>query len=272
MEAQTPQPPATQGSVSGIVRNGTQGVSTLDGARVQLLAIGSDGQVTSQEVEVEDGRFGFTPPADPLVTYVLRATYQGVSYLVDPPVLLSPEFLTEQRDITVYETTAEPPALRIDSTVVSVQGLDRAQAQLTLQREDQVINPADRVYVGGADGISLRIPTPEGVIEMVDTSMVEGEAKLDGGTVTTTQPLKPGSNLVVTRYLVGYDQAKDAYRLRVTAPLPTQRMEIWVPDRFTDDLVPGPDAAKTGDRDMQDERWHVVERKGEATEGEGLDR
>ncbi len=269
----TPTPPATsapQGSVSGSVVNGTRGVTSVEGVEVQLLALAGGGQVTSEAETVVDGRFTFTPPASATVTYVLRATYQGVSYLIEPPILLSPEVPNDEREITVYETTNEATGLSIDSTVLSLQGLDRTQAQLTLQREDQVLNPTDRVYVGGDDRVSLRLPAPEGVIELLDSESIEGESKLDGGIATTTQPLKPGMNLIVTRYLVGYDRAADEYRLRVTAPLPTEHMEIWVPERFIGEIELGADAARADDETLQGERWNVIARTGAAGEGEGV--
>lgn len=268
----TPPPPtsAPAGSVSGTVINGTQGTTSVEGVEVQLLALTGAGQVTSEDATVVDGRFTFTPPASATVTYVLRATYQGISYLIEPPILLSPEAPTDQREITVYETTSEAAGLRIDSTVLSLQGLDRARAQLTLQREDQVLNDTDRVYVGGDDRVSLRLPAPEGVIELLDGESLDGESTLDGGIATTTQPLKPGVNLIVTRYLVGYDRAADEYRLRVTAPLPTEHMEIWVPERFVGDIRLGADATGPADQTLQGERWNVIARSGAAGAGEGV--
>jgi len=269
----SPAPPATpapSGSITGTVTNGTHGATGVDGASVQLLALSRNGEVSAQDGSVTDGQFRFTPPADPTVTYVVRVTYQDVSYLVDPPILLSAEIPEDHRDVTVYETTSEPPDLRIDSTVVSMQGLDRAQGRLTLQREDQVVNASDRVYVGADDGVALRIPAPEGVIQLLDTQQIEGEVKLDGGTVTTTQSLKPGTNLVVTRYLVGYDQEVDTYRLRVTTPLPNEHMEVWVPERFVDELQPTAGAVRAPDRDLQGEHWYVVQSAGAAAEGDSL--
>ena len=270
-EAQTSTPtPAPPGSITGTVTNGTAGITSVAGATMQLLAIDSAGAITSQDAPVTDGRFSFTPPASSTVTYVLRATYQGIDYLDEQPILLSPALPTDTRTITVYETTSDAPALSIDSTVVSVQGLDRAQGQLTLQREDQVINPGDRVYIGRDDHVSFRMPAPEGVVDILPVDSVDGESKLDGGTATSTQPLKPGINLIVTRYTVSYDPADAAYHARVTTPLPAAHMEFWVPIRFVEDVTPGPNAVRTQDRTLQDEKWHVVARTDAATEGEAL--
>jgi len=269
--AQTPTPAAAPaGRISGSITNGTAGATGVEGARVQLLALGADGRVTSTEATVEDGRFSFTPPADPNTTYVLRATYQGVSYLVDPPILLSRELMADWRSVTVYEVTPTAPALRIESTVVSVQGLDRELGELSLQREDQVTNPSDRVYLGGADGVTLRIPAPDGVIGLGETEDIDAEVRLEGLVATTTQALRPGVNLVVTRYVVRYDQASDAYRLRVTSPLPANEMEIWVPERFVDDVRAEAGGVRGADQSLQGERWRVIQRTSPAGEGESL--
>jgi hypothetical protein len=237
---------------------------------VQLLALTADGRVTSTEANVEGGRFTFAPAADPNVTYVLRVTYQGVSYLADPPILLSAELTSEERTVTVYETTSTAPPLRIESSVISVQGLDRELGELSLQREDQVTNPTDRVYVGGTDGVTLRIPAPDGVTGLGATEDIDAEVRLDGLVATTTQALRPGVNLVVTRYVVGYDQAGDEYRLRLTTPLPAGEMEIWVPERFIDDVAPGPEGVRGADQTLQGERWHVIRRSEPAQGGDSL--
>lgn len=270
--AQTPSPTASfpLGTVSGTVSNGTSGATSIEGTSVQLLALTGDGKVAATDGPLQNGRFSFAPPADPNVTYVLRATYQGVSYLIDPPILLSPELTSEEREITVYETTSTPPQLHIDSTVVSVQGLDRDLGELSLQREDQVSNPTDRVYVGGPDGITLRIPAPDGVTGLGKTEDLDAEVKLEGLVSTTTQALRPGPNLVVTRYVVSYDQAADNYRLRVTSPLPTDEMQIWVPTRFVDKVQAGSGAIQGADRTLQGERWRVIQRLAAAGEGDSV--
>lgn len=268
----TPSPAPTsapEGVISGTVKNGTSGVTGVDGVRVQLLALSGDGQVASQEATVQGGAFRFAVPATSTATYVLRATYQGVAYLVDPPILLSPEIRSERREVTVYETTSERPALTIESTVMSLQALDRELGRATLQREDQVVNPSDRIYVGSDDRVSLRIPAPDRVIEIGPADEIDAEVTLEGGVVTTTQAIRPGPNLVVTRYLVEYDQAADSYRLRVTAPLPTSEMQIWTPDEFIEDVDGDGDTTKTT-RAFQGTDWTVVRRSGTVAEGESL--
>ncbi|MSQ36346.1 MAG: hypothetical protein EXR63_04290 [Dehalococcoidia bacterium] len=258
-----------QGVISGAVRNGTAGApQTLD-VRVQLIAIGARAELTSQEQQPMDGRFRFVVAADATVSYVLRTVYQGVPYLSEPPLLLSPEAPEATRDMVVYERAAEPPPLRITSTVVSVRGLDQAAGTLELQREDEVENTSDRAWAGRTDGITLRTPAPPGARTASDLSGLATVVLADGA-VTTTQPLLPGRQVVVTRLAVAYDRAAAQYRLRVTAPLPTERIEAWVPARFLEDVTAEGDARAVATRTLEGERWRVVERARPTGPGEAL--
>ncbi len=258
-----------QGVISGAVRNGTAGAPPALDVRVELIAIGARAELTSQQQQPVDGRFRFVVAADATVSYVLRTVYQGVPYLSEPPLLLSPEAPEATRDMVVYERATEPPPLRISSTVVSVRGLDQAAGTLELQREDEVENASDRAWAGGADGITLRTPAPPGARRASDLSGLATVTLADGA-VTTTQPLLPGRQLVVTRLAVAYDRAAAQYRLRVTAPLPTARIEAWVPARFLEDVTAEGDARAAATRTLEGERWRVVERAGPTGPGEAL--
>lgn len=264
-----------EGTISGRVRSGTEGAPLIDALVVELITLAQDGEITTQQATTRGGRFEFAAPADASLTQVLRAVYRGVQYFAPQAVTLSAELLSAEREIMVYETTSDPPRLRIDSTVLTVVALDRANAQLTLVREDMVVNPGDRTYTGDDRAITLRLPVPEAVIE-ADGRVVEasglpdpGSFTLDGGRLATSAPLKPGLTLVVTRYLVGYDPVEDAYRLRVTAPLPTNRIELRVPTRFVGDMRPLDEATRLGERELEGERVLVVGREGGLRPGQG---
>ena len=258
-----------RGVVSGTIRSGTAG-SSLPTLAVQLIVVSRQGAITSVHARTEAGRFRFEVSADPTVTYLLRTEYQGVPYIDQAPILLSTEASSVNRDLTVYEVTSSRPAQRITSTVVSVLGVDPDQARLHLQRRDTVVTSGDRVYLGGADGVTLRVPAPEGILGVAAEQGLDGKAAVDGQTVTSTQPLRPGETVVVTGLVVGYDSALDVYRVRVVAPLPTDRLEVMVPKRFTGTIEAGSGATRAADRDADGERWMVVERRGAAREGESL--
>lgn len=263
--ASTAASQAPGGEISGRLVQGSSGGPALDAIELQLIILGGDGGIETKETASEGARFRFEVVPDARLTYVVRASYQGVSYLA-PPLLLSPELPTAEVELTLFESTRERPDLRIESTLVTVLVLDRMNAQLTLERIDEVTNPSDRVYLGDEAGVTLRLPLPDGVVEATGVS-VEGEFALEGGTLVATAPLRPGTASVVTRYVVGYDRAGDAYTLRVTAPLATQQMEIEVPLRFSDDLDPLAESVRAGEREVSGERVAVIARDGAAGPG-----
>ncbi len=263
-----------QGTISGTVRSGTAGAAAVDGVRVQLITVAADGTVATQDTTSRDGRFEFATPADTSFTHLLWAVHRDVQYFAPEPVRLSAELPAAERQITVYETTGEPPPLRVEATVLTVLALDRGNARLTLAREDIVSNPGDRTYTGDAAGVTLRLPAPEAVIE-ADGRLIGAEGlpdagsfTLEGGRLAMSAPLKPGQTLVVTRYVVGYDRGRDGYRLRATAPLPTERIELHVPARFVGGLRPVGDATRSEDTELEGERVLVVKLEGEARPGQ----
>ena len=256
------------GSISGTVRLGTAGSEPTSGVRVQLIELGADGSLTTQEQDVVGGAFSFAVAADTARSYVLRTQYEGVQYLSDP-ILLSEDFPTAQVELVVYTTTRERPALVLDLSVLTVIAIDRQNAQLTLIREDLVINPTDRVYIGDEGGVTLRLPLPERTLS-ADGLSDEGTFTVDGGVLATTAFIRPGATLVVTRYIVGYDRAADAYDLRLTAPVPAQQTEIHVPERFIEALEPLDGAVRAPNAEFEGEQLLVVALDGPARDGQSV--
>ena len=255
-----------EGRISGVVLVGDAGPAT-EPVTVQLIVLGDSGVQSAQETTTEAGRFAFEVEPDIELSYVVRVVYDGVQYLA-PPVLLSRELPTAEVEMVVYAKTTEPPPLAIERTTVTVLGLDRADARITFVRADEVRNPSDRIFVGGEDGVTLRIPLPDSVV--VAESGGEGDSRVEGGTLAVGTALRPGVTTVVSRYVVGYDRARDAYALRVTAPLPTEHMEVAVPTRFADDIRPLAGSIAAGTRDDGGERTTLVAHEGAAGAGESV--
>lgn len=255
------------GRISGRVTNGTAGATLTGEVTVELITL-TEGGISSRETLVADGRYEFRLRPTALENHVLLAIYRGVQYLSNV-VVLSPELPEAEQDFVVYETTNESPRLTIEMTAMTVIELDRAQARLRLARQDLVNNPGDRVYVGDETGTTLRIPTPEGTIE-ASGEADQGEFILEGGRLAATMPLHPGVTSVVTQYLVGYDRDRDSYRVRATTPLPGERIEVRVPERFVRRARPDSNGRRAGDTEIGGERVMVFERTAPALPGEGL--
>ena len=255
-----------EGRISGVVLVGNSGPAT-EPVTVQLIVLGEGGVQGAQETTTEAGRFAFAVEPDIELSYVVRAVYDGVQYLA-PPVLLSRELPTAEVEIAVYAKTTEPPPLTIERTTVTVLSLDRGNAQVVFLREDEVRNPGDRIFVGDEEGVTLRVPLPDNTV--VAEGGGEGDSRVEGGTLVVGTALRPGVTTVVSRYVVGYDRARDAYALRVTAPLPTAHMEVAVPTRFADEIRPLAGSIHGGERDDDGEPITLVEREGAAGPGESV--
>jgi hypothetical protein len=271
-QAQTPSATpsaAPAGVISGTVRNGTAGAATPT-LSIQLIAVQASGQITAQTQQTSNGAFRFQAPADASVRYVLRTEYAGVPYLSNVPLLISKESPTNHYDLTVWETTTTRPDLRIARTVVSLEGVDTDQHRVQLRRDDVVLNPGDRVYVGGNDHRTLRVPASDGVIAVDTEQAFDATADLDGQVVVTTQPIRPGENTVATRTLATYEPNTTEYALRVIAPLATDSMEVRGPSSLVRSVRATANATGARPVDESGEHWLVARRTGAAREGEGM--
>lgn len=256
-----------RGTISGEVRMGTAGVALPDEMAVELIALDADGGLTTQRTVARGGRFEFRAVADGSITYLIRVDHDGVRYFAEQPALISAELPSVERSVTVYEATAQAPPLLVESTMLTLIVLDRARSQLTLERQDVVVNPSDRTYTGGPDGITLRLPVPESVIEASGVGL-EGDFTFEGGRLAASTPLRPGRTVVVTHYLVGYDPVEDSYRLRATAPLESGEIALRIPASFVGRVEMLGETRRGADIEIEGERVLVAERSGGLRPGE----
>ena len=259
-----------QGTITGSIRMRTPG-ATFEGAAVRLIVLrdGEDPEAVELPVPAAT-EFEFRALADPTVTYLIAVEYDGIQYLSNA-LLLSPDLPTVTADIEVYATTDAAPALTIEATTVTLLAIDREQFELTLIREDRVRHDEPVVYTGGADGVTLLLPVPDGTLDAGGFDDGAASYSFDGGTVAVAAPLQPGVTSVVTRYTVRYERDEDEYRLRITVPLRSDHIEIRVPERFVREVRPqSEDAARAPNADFQGEPLIVVERTTPAEPGQGL--
>ncbi|MQC17222.1 MAG: hypothetical protein DWG82_03170, partial [Chloroflexi bacterium] len=175
---------ATEGTISGVLTMGTAGAVLAPDASVELIELQAAG-VTSRRSSTDDsGRYTFTVPVDPDIRYIPRIEYQGVQYFGPAVVLTADAPDAEVGPITVYESTDERPHLAITETVMTAIALDRAEGQIGFIREDLVVNPVDRAYVGGEDRVTIRLPVPEGTLEAAGENQ-DGKFALQEGVLTT---------------------------------------------------------------------------------------
>lgn len=228
---------ALEGRITGELVAGTDGAMLGDDLTLDFIVLeGAEVAGTlSTEVE-EDGTFIVVVPLDAERRYVPRVVYQGVSYFGQPVAVTEEQPQVGALIPPLYETTSEAPDLSIGETVVTIVALDRNTGELGFIREDFVLNPSDMVYVGGEDNITLRLPTAERTVDALGEN-ADGAFALQEGLLTTTVPIRAeGGTSIVTRYLVTYDVAEDEYVLRVTTPIPADRLVVRVPEDYVRDI------------------------------------
>jgi hypothetical protein len=271
--AQTPPIP---GVIEGEVLAGAGATVDVDNVAVQLVGL-SQGARTLQETRTSGGRFRFDlPSVGGNATYIVRAEVEGVTYLAPTAVLLSPDVPSARVEIAVYPSTTERPALTSQASGVTVLFVDVRASTVLLQREDLVVNPSTRTWLGDAEGVTLRLPVG------ADLGSLEGEAWYDGlpalveltpsgSEVLARVVLRPGVTLVTTRFTLPVDLNAVEASLRVTSALPAERLQVLVPERFTRRLEPGPGAVLGEPFDLEGERVLVVESAGGVEAGAVLE-
>ncbi|MEZ4501403.1 MAG: hypothetical protein R3C39_02130 [Dehalococcoidia bacterium] len=264
-------PPA--GTIAGELSSPDSTLS-LDGTRVEVVGIDGTGGIVTFDGTSEGARFAIEAPADPGTTYLVRAFIDGVTYFSTTPVLLSPDLPSADVSIEVFGVTNEAPALRIASTTVTMLALDRAAGEMTFVREDIVLNPSLETYVG-ADGPSVRLPLPDGATAADGTAAyggipVPGTFAVEGATLNTDAALRPGETSLVSQFIVGYDRDADAYRLRLTPSLPTDSIEVLVPETFVGRVEPAAEAERGEDATIEGETLVSIVSTGALEPGRSL--
>lgn len=247
--------PADEGLVRGKVTMISAGAILEGAVEVELIVL-EGSQVTSTiKAPVSDGVYEARVPTTAGRTYVPRVTYQRVEYFGDPVRFTATE-KAATRDFAVYATTDRADVLSLIQTIVTVVGLDRTKGEMGVLREDVVSVTGDRVYTGGASGVTLRLPAPEGT---TDASDEDSRGTFVNGVLSLTTPIRPGeATSIITSYLVKYDPAHDRYRLRVTVPIPAQSVVARVPREFARRVLPVAPAEQVDDQVLKDEARTVL--------------
>ncbi len=259
--------------VSGSITSGTEGMTVSDQVKVRLIILEGAKVLDAVSATVSGGRYTATAPLVAGRVLVPHASFEGVDYFGEA-IPLTDTMREATRDFRVYGTTHEAPALAIASSTITVVAINRDEAKMGLLREDLVANPSDRVYLGDASGVTLRIPAPTGTLEATGDNP-EGEFKFERGVITTSTPIRPGKlTSIVTRYVVGYDRNADQYGLRLTAPLTAERLSVRVPQGYARSIKPEAGAKQAPDERLagqgEAEVLQVVQSTGTVRPGGGI--
>lgn len=227
-----------QGTIAGVVTNGTRGGGNTAGITVTLRVFDS---ATFEEIRsfqtttAADGSFRFEKlPTSSDWAYLATLDYAGVPYASAlqsfPTDTLKMDF-----PIEVYEPTEDPAGIRIERAHWFVD-FD-PQNQSLLVGEFYIIGKdGDRVYVGGElvapnRRITLRFPLPPGYQDLAVEGERLGQRFFEvNGNLVDTLPLPPGQ--AVRQVLLRYRYPYRSSRLDFvhTLAYPTANLNVLVSD------------------------------------------
>jgi hypothetical protein len=217
------------GVISGRVQNGTAGGGPVGSLTVTLRHFA--GMQLAEERQTQtgpDGSFRFDGlPTSPQDAYLVVVRYAGVDYVSGMVQLhQQPE---QTVDLTVYETTTDPSAVRIASRSLVIAGASPELRAVDIMDILIVENSGDRTYLGDRSGVVLRIPLPRGAQEISPQPGFDyGQPRLEDGVLLTTGPLPPGSQTVVLSYTVPYEGTRAT--LSIGTAMPTGTLRVLVRD------------------------------------------
>lgn len=217
--------PAFAAPLSGKAVMGTAGSPFPQGLRLTIVRIEPSGTMSTKPDFVPiapDGSFSFE--GDPALSYLIGTIYQEVTYstVAAPGELPGKQF-------KIFETTRDVSAVTITTdSVTAIRNKARSDTLEVLQLMN-FKNSSDRTYIGegGEDKSVLRLPVPEGVIDLIpgDPANPAGLAVTPLG-LASTLPLQPGE--ISIAYL---------YKVRVPRIGWQLRREVFYPSDSVDLLV-----------------------------------
>jgi mono/diheme cytochrome c family protein len=202
---------SAQGTISGLITIGTQGV-TIPAGTVTTLHVFNP--VTELETTFTtpidaDNRYSFS---DVTITagdfYFVSVNFAGRNY-GSSPVTGDPLFPNMDLPVIVYDTTNDANNITIQNMVVQIQP---SQGLLQFTQVVQIRNTSDRLYVGNTpvvEGINATVvlPLPVGAavvgLEQNEQFVVDQTTF----TITDTRPILPNEDhLIIVTYLMPYEQ------------------------------------------------------------------
>jgi hypothetical protein len=230
VELPTRQPSAEPGVIAGTLVNGTAGAQSPGNLPLTLYAVAPDQSAvmfTRTVTSDASGQFVFGQ-LDPsaMTLYAVQAEYLKASYFSDL-LTFAHGGLTLTAPITVYETTADASAVRVEQMHLF---FEFAPGRATVSQLLILSNLGDRAYIA-AEGTSARFPLPPDATNVSFEDGVLGERyrPVTGG-FADTEPVLPG--LGATQILFSYDVPYDGKKLdlNLATAYPVKSVTVLVPE------------------------------------------
>lgn len=236
LAARAPGPASAQETVtvSGSVLNGTGGGAVPSGVTVLMLVSGQDGGLVSTGQTVTDGRGRFQfnqAPLLPAGSYSFSADFQRVFY----NAVLGPEDLSEDVQLTVYETTQDVSQVRVTRQVLVIADVDEKGREVAAIEFVRLSNAGDRTLLPDLANVQrlsfLRFSLPPLAEELnVQSDLPGGEIISIGTGFALTSPVLPGDHSVEFSYRFPY--RGNGVSLRQSLLQGADVYQVLVPERF----------------------------------------
>jgi hypothetical protein len=222
--------PSGEGSIGGIVLNGSDGRSPVAGAEV-VLRVNVDGQfmTAAETVTGADGRFDFAPlPLRSDLEYLPGANRGGIHYPGER-IRLGPGRPRASVELVVYDTVAEPSPLVARRHEILVRP---APGALEVTETILVDNPTARSYVGrpaseGGEPVTLELAIPSDFERVTfDREFFGRRFTQAGGKLVTGVPWPPGTREVKFTYLLHNAERHRVWERPLDLPCPNLRLSV----------------------------------------------
>jgi hypothetical protein len=232
------------GRIRGIIQREGKGFAEQ---RIMLIRFGPNQDVQRFPGQTDaEGRFSFDNlETGPAFTYFVGIRYKEQLHRSDPVILQDTEpaeVLLEVGESSAQEAqeSTEQAKLRIINHLIVIVG---RSAHLEVREVVRVVNTGHTPYIakqghGGAAGISLHVPLPQGYSNMGQVQGLNAEyVHVDATGLSYTAPLPPGEHQVVYTYNLPWHDSLSTILVQRT--LETSMLDVLVEDeRFntTSDL------------------------------------
>ncbi len=241
--------PTGQASIVGTLANGTAGASVPAHQPLTLYALTQDGSsilFTRTVTSDAGGQFAFDQlDPSPTTMYAIQTQYLKAYYTSDP-LTFAHGGVTLTVPITVYETTTDAAAVRVEQMHMF---FDFAPGSTTVGQLFIASNSGDRAYMG-PDGTSLHWSLPPGATNVrFQDGELGGRYQSTPGGLADTEAIAPGMG--TAQILVSYDLPYDGTRLDISLPMayPVKSVNVLVPE--SGPKLTSPQLTSAGSRQTQ---------------------
>ncbi len=220
--------PASAGTLSGVVRNGTTG-QVAAGVDVILIQLQGGMEPVATAKTDSQGRYSLAHPQAGQAPMLLRVVHKGVNYHQNVPPG------RESADVQIFEDSARPADISVRRRVLLLQP---DGASLVVGEEFSMENHSRPQATFFRPGGTFEFSIPQGAT-LNDVSaagpagmaVVQGTINKGPNRYAIAFPLRPGENLIRLAYQLPY--AGNRAQFAVASPFAVDQVMVWAPATMT---------------------------------------